>query len=486
MADEAPVISTGVPTLDLLLAGGIPRRQSVVITGAPGTGKTILCSQIAFAQAAAGHRVVLATVASESNDKLLDELRGFSFFNDERIGNELYLLSAYPWLRKGPKDARDVLLKEMRERQAKLLFVDGLRSLRDLWQNEAQLRDFLYELSVGIAQLDAIALLTTEYELARLMEYPEATTVDGIVSLSARRIGGRLVRRLQVAKLRGRAHLTGDHLMHITAKGIDVVPRIEETTVPLASFVPTRERDSFGLRELDAILGGGLPQKSTTLLAGSTGIGKTLMALHFLVEGARRGECGLLVTYSEPVERLVHRARDIGLDVQPLLDQRKLVVRYRSTLNAEADDLVKEILDDVTQLGAKRVVVDGVGDLEETVIDPERMKPILAATIVRLRDAGVTSIFIKEIAKIAGNDLDFSGTPISVTAENLLFARHIELRGKLHRVLSVLKMRESKHDPYVREFEISDGGIKVLEPMSSAEGLLTGSARFVGTNGGAA
>lgn len=474
------VISTGVPSLDLVLGGGIPARQSVVITGTPGSGKTILCSQIAFAQAAAGRNVVLATVASESNDKLLDELRGFSFFDENRIGNELYLLSAYPWVRKGPKEARDVLLRDMRERKAKLLFVDGLRSLRDLWQNEAQLRDFLYELNVGIAQLDAIALLTTEYDLPRLMEYPEATTVDGIISLSARRIGGRVVRRLQVAKLRGRPHLTGDHLMHISADGVRAVPRLEETTVPQSTFAPTKARARFGLPELDRVLGGGLPEKSTTLLAGSTGVGKTLLALHFAAEGARGGERALLVTYSEPTERLVQRASAIGLDVQPLIESGALKIWYRSTLNTEADDLLAEILGEVETFSPKRVVVDGLGDIEEGVLDIERVRSLLTAMIVRLRDSGITSVFVKEVTKLVGPDLDFSTTPISATAENLLFARHVELRGKLHRVISVLKMRESSHDPYVREFDITDRGFRVLEPIASAEGLLTGQARPLG------
>src|SRR5690349_14066644 len=100
------IISTGVPSLDLLLGGGIPLRQAVIVTGDPGTGKTILCSQIAFAQAAQGQRVVLATVASESQDKLIEELSGFDFFSPQRISNEIFVVSAYPWLQKGPKEAK--------------------------------------------------------------------------------------------------------------------------------------------------------------------------------------------------------------------------------------------------------------------------------------------------------------------------------------------------------------------------------------------
>jgi circadian clock protein KaiC len=479
MALEKKIVQTGVPTLDLLLGGGIPARQSMIVTGDPGTGKTILCSQIAFTQAARGTRVVLATVASESQDKLMEELEGFSFFDPARIGNGIYIVSAYPWLQKGPKEAKDLLLRTMREQKARLLFVDGLRSLRDLWQNEAKLRDFLYELNVGLSQQDAIALFTTEYPLHTLMNYPEATTVDGLIALSTQRFGGRVVRRVQVAKLRGRAHLTGEHLMHITQNGISIIPRIEETTVADPQFVPSADRAEFALPELDKMLHGGLPCLSTTLMVGSTGVGKTLLATHFLAAGAQRGEPGLLINYSEPVRRLVGRAKSIGMNVEPLIARGTLHIDYRAPTNVEADDLIAEALDQCRRLKVKRLVIDGIGEIEESVLERQRIRGMLCAMIIQLRDMGVSTIFVKEVAKIAGPELDFSDTPIAVTAENVVFFRHIELRGRIHRILSVLKMRESGYDPYMREFEIAPEGVRVLGALEAAEGLLTGVARVL-------
>jgi circadian clock protein KaiC len=481
---EHRIIATGLPTLDHLLGGGIPARQSVVVTGDPGTGKTILCSQIAFAAAARGDQVVVATVASEPHDKLLDELHGFSFYDAERVGREVFMLSAYPWVKKGPKETRELLLKTVRDRGAKLLFIDGMRSLRDLWQDEARLRDFLYELNVGLAQLGAIGLFTTEYNIDRLMEYPEATTVDGIVALSTLKVGGRVVRRARVVKLRGRPHLTSEHLMHISNEGVRMVPRLEETTLPSPDFTPSNTRADFGLKELDSLLQGGLPEKSATMLAGSTGVGKTLLSLRFCAAGAERGEPALLVTYSEPVPRLIARAKRIGLDVQHLLDDGKLEISYRSTVNAEGDDLVNEILDRVQEKGIKRLAVDGVGEIEHGILDRDRVRTLLTAMIIALRNLDVTTVFVKEVAKIAGPDLDFSDTPISVTAENVLFLRHVELRGQLRRILSILKMRESGYDPHVREFVIGEDGIRVLQPLRG-EGLLTGIPRATADGAGA-
>jgi circadian clock protein KaiC len=484
MVKDSNAIFTGIPMLDRLLGGGIPRRQTIIVTGDPGTGKTVLCSQIAFAQAARGTSVVLATLASEPQDKLMADLSEFAFFDPERVGNELFFVSAYPWAQKGPKEAKDLLLKTVKERKAKLLFIDGIRSLRDLWQDEASLRSFLYELNVGLAQLDAVGLLSTEYSLSKLMDYPEATTVDGIVALSSIRFGGRMVRRVQVAKLRGRAHLTGEHLMRISRAGIEIVPRIEETTVANQAFEPGAFRCEFGLPELDNIILGGLPALSTTLLVGVTGVGKTLLATQFVASGATKGEPGMLINYSEPVGRLVARARGVSIDIEPLLRAGKMHVLYRAPTNVEGDELIAEILDGVERHGIRRLVVDGVGELEENILEKVRARAMLIALVVRLRDLGVTTLFVKEVPKIAGPELDFSDTPLAITAENMLFFRQVELRGRLHRVVSVLKMRESGYDPHVREFEITPNGLRVLDPLDSAEGLLTGVARPLIVQGG--
>ena len=473
------VIETGIRSLDLLLGGGIPERQSIIVTGAPGTGKTILGSQVAFAHAARGDRVVLATIASEAHEKLIDDLADFSFFDRDRIGRELYLVSAYPWLQKGPREAKDALLKAVHDRNARLLFIDGLRSVRDLWQSEAKLRDFLYELGVGLAQMDAIGLFTTEYRLERLMELPEATTVDGVIALSTQRWAGRVVRRAQVAKLRGRHHVAGEHLLEISRDGISITPRLEEVTTPDSAFTPTTKRADFGVPELDELLRGGLPAQGATLLAGSTGVGKTLLALHFAATGARRGEPGLYISYSEPVARLIARATGIGLDLPPLVEDRALHVEYRSALARECDRLASDVLDRVVACGARRVVIDGVGELEHSILEKERVRDLMTALSVQLRDRGVTTIFVKEVPKIAGPDLDLSDTPSAVTAENVMFLRHIELRGRLHRILSILKMRDSGYDPYMRDLEIDSDGIRLRGPVASAEGLLAGVARPV-------
>ncbi len=478
------LFETGIPSFDLLLGGGIPQRQSVIVTGDPGCGKTILCSQVAFHAATRGLPVVLATVTSEPHDKLVDALSSFSFFRRELLGEKLFLVSAYASLKKGAKDARDTLLHTVRERGAKMLFIDGLRSIRDLWQDEARLREFLYELGIALAAMDCVGVFTTEYPLDKLMALPEATTVDGIVSLKVERQGARRLRRVEVVKLRGRPHLPGEHHFQIGAEGVEIIPRLE-TRVPVdPDFAPPPTRARFGLPEFDALMDGGLPSRSTTMLAGSMGIGKTLLAAHFAAEGARQGEKTLFFSFFEPPSALFARAQRIGLDVRRVVTDGMLTLMYQPPAELEADVVVDRILREVARQGIRRLVIDGLTDLELSIVDPERRRVFLAAFSAQLRVAGVTTLFTKEVPKIAGTELDFSDTPIAILGENLLLLRHVELRGRIHRVLSILKMRDSKYDGELREFEITDAGIRVLAPLRSAEGLLTGLARSIGAGPG--
>ncbi len=475
------IFETGIPNLNLLLGGGIPRRQTLIVTGSPGGGKTILVNQIAFLAAAQGLPVVFATLTSEPHDKLVEQLSGFKFFRGELLGEQVFLINTYAAMKKSGKEARDVLLGTVRERAARLLVIDGMRSMRDLWQDEARLREFFYELGTGLGAVDCVGLFTTEYGVEKLMDLPEATTLDAILSLTIKRHGARRFRRAEVVKVRGRPHLTGEHFLEIGEEGIRIIPRIEALTPSAVDLVPQEGRAAFGVSELDALMEGGLPAGSTTMLAGSMGIGKTVFSLQFALDGVRKGEKTLFVGFVETPGVLVARAHRIGLDLRPFIASGALQLLYQPPTEMEADSLVERILAEIARLGARRLVIDGLGALELSVADVDRREAFFGALNMRLQLAGVTTVFTKEVAKIAGGELDFSSTPIAILGENLLLLRFVELRGRIHRILSVLKMRDSKYQSDLREFEITDQGIRVLAPLRSAHGLLTGQALPLGS-----
>src|SRR3989441_1704210 len=387
------LFETGIPSLDILLGGGIPRRQTLIVTGSPGGGKTILVNQIAFLAAAQGVKVVFSTLTSEPHDKLVEELSGFKFFRRELLDEGVFLINAYAAMKKSGKEARDLLLGAVRERAASLLVIDGMRSMRDLWQDEARLREFFYELGTGLAAVDCVGLFTTEYRVEKLMDLPEATTLDAILSLTIKHHGARRLRRAEVIKVRGQPHLTGEHFLDIGEEGIRIIPRIEALTPSAVDFVPQAGPAAFGVSELDALLDGGLQVWTTTMLAGSMGIGKTVFSLQFALDGARKGEKTLFVGFVEEPGVLVARAHRIGLDVRPFIASGALQLLYQPPTEMEADSLVDHILAEIARLGARRLVIDGLGALELSVANADRRGTVFRAPHIRLRVPGGAARF---------------------------------------------------------------------------------------------
>jgi circadian clock protein KaiC len=91
-----------------------------------------------------------------------------------------------------------------------------------------------------------------------------------------------------------------------------------------------------------------------------------------------------------------------------------------------------------------------------------------------------SSIFTAEL-DLFRPELELRIESVSATVENILVLRYVEYGGRLHRLLSVMKMRESAYDSSLRELTIGVGGIGVARKFESAEQLLTGSARDVGS-----
>jgi circadian clock protein KaiC len=141
------------------------------------------------------------------------------------------------------------------------------------------------------------ALLLTN---GRRNEYhPEHTMVDGIIELHDVLFGTQAERELEVRKLRGTDALRGRHSFRITDRGIVVYPRIEALLArPTTDDEWPDQRCAIGVDQLDAMLGGGIPRGTATLVLGATGAGKTSLGLHFLSQSSAQ-EPGLLFGFYE-------------------------------------------------------------------------------------------------------------------------------------------------------------------------------------------
>ena len=481
---EDPVrrLSTGSPGLDTVLNGGWIHGGTYMVSGPPGTGKTILGNQLCFSHVAGGGRAVFVTMLSESHGRMMTHLRRMRFFQREFIGTSLHYVSGYATLKaEGLDGLARLLYRSVREHQASVLVVDGMLAVQESAGTALAFREFLHALGVHNALAGCTTLvLTNRHELA---SDPQFAMVDGVLVLELQRWGLKAVRTLEVTKLRGEAQLTGQHTFEINTQGLVIYPRLESLypTPPEEAQEPglpaAARRRGFGLPRLDQMLTGGLPALSSTLLLGSPGSSKTLLGLHFLAQGAQQAEAGLYYGFMETRPRLLAKADGVGLALRPAVDSGRLVLETHAAVEALPDMHAHALLARVERHQVRRLVLDGLGSFLLQSMEPRRTLDFITALTNALRSRGVTSLLVQSTQELPGLPLDLKLRGLESLVDNVVLLRCVELRSQLYRMLSILKMRESDYESALREFSISTRGIHLAEDSSSAEAILTGKAR---------
>ena len=209
-------VPTGIKGLDTILNGGLLRGGIYFVTGQPGAGKTILSNQMAFSHVASGGRAVFASLLTEVHDRLFSQVRSFSFFKPEVIGEELYYVSAYATMqREGLEGLLKLLHGVVRNNKATLLILDGALDAGAVAQTDRHFKEFIQKL-----QLFAEGYGCTTLMINTIVGGPSSadfitgrTTVDGIIHLSDKLVGVRSTRELHVQTFRGSSYLEGLHAL---------------------------------------------------------------------------------------------------------------------------------------------------------------------------------------------------------------------------------------------------------------------------------
>lgn len=493
---------TGVPGLDEILGGGLPRGALVLVMGVPGSGKTTIASQIALVAAGNGRQALVLTALSESTGKLLTHLSGYSFFDAALVGGPAQFFSLQAALTQDLRAVADQIISEVRRVKADVLMLDGFRGMTMVDSDARSAREFLFNLGTTLGALGITVLITSETDPRDPTFYPETTTADVIIGLHYQLAGVRQYRGIEVIKSRGSAPLPGLHALVLGKEGAGVYAQLEErvaaetlgTDAQTQGAVPNppvarppdprRARATFDLPELDAMLRGGIPSNTCTLLAGSLGTGKTLLAIHFALAGARAGEKTVFLGFREDREQLLLEASPfaIGPELERELQPGGMITFLEvPPIKLNADIVADRLLVEIDRTGATRLIVDSIAELEHTIargLDPARLEDYLAAFLRVLRAWKVTPLLVKETDRTLAPTLDFSSDRLSVLAENLILLQQVPYRGELHRVLSILKVRLSAHDSTLREFRIAPPkGIEVLDVFESEAGMLEGITR---------
>jgi circadian clock protein KaiC len=456
-------LSSGHARLDGLLGGGLPANAINVLIGLPGAGKTILAQQYAFANATPERPALYLSTVSEPLEKIIRYGQTLDFFSAQAVGHAVFYEDLGAILNERGLEAVSERLGELiRERKPGIIVIDSFKAL-SAYADASDFRRFLHELAGRLSAFSASSFWVGEYAEDAIADAPEFAVADAIIALSTARTGDRETRTLRVLKLRGGSASSGAHAYRVTSNGIDVFPRLADP-VELGDYVLSDVRISSGIAALDELLEEGYWPGASTLCAGPSGAGKTLMGLHFIFNGARDGDAGVIASLQENPVQLERIVRGFGWGLrEPAIE-----LMYRSPVDVYIDEWVYELLEMVERAGARRVLIDSLSDLQTAAPDPIGFREYMYSLSQRLSRQGVSLFMTSELPDLfrVGRLSEYG---VSHLSDNVVLLQYVRDNALVRRAVTVLKTRASHHQPESREFTITPDGIVLGGTFASAE-----------------
>ena len=460
--------STGIAGLDEILGGGIIPPSTILIVGTAGTGRTILGIQSLCAAAKQGESVLYIPITYKSSEAVREKLSRFVFFEETVQIHALDRGTAERDPLSLLVDISNLAAKHNPDR----VLIDTVTPLGYSFP-VAEQRRFTYSLATTIAEWNAIVYLTSTMLREEIHRYVISDLVDGIIYLWQEASRFKTKRHIEILKTSGLQYLEGEHMFEITVNGVTVYPMFKPAVMPFAGNLG---RIKTSIPDFDNMLGGGIVERSSTLIGGSAGTGKTTFGLHFIVEGARNGEPGIIVSFEETPDELIQYAANFEWDLREFEQKDLLRIIYAAPSEIYPNKHTLEIKNMIEQIGAKRIVVDGISEFDCAFENPVEMREHILTLVRLFKNKGLTSILTSETSDITG-DIKISDITVSFIMDTVILLRHVEINSQMKKAFLVLKMRGSDHDKSLREYEITSQGIKLGKSFTEYTGILTGSAK---------
>src|SRR5688572_12935623 len=470
-ADPKPgrdLVQTGIAGVDALLSGGVPRRNVVLVEGAVGTGKTTFGVEFVYRGARVFEEPGIIVLFEVSPAKVVRDAANFGWDLPalEREGRLRIIFTTRAVFRQELQQADSLLLEQAAKMKARRIFVDGVAAIGT---GVLEPRESFHIFVEGLQREDLTPVLALEATaLGDGSALPEESIADTVIRLHVEDVVRASVRSIEIAKSRGHAYQMGRHSFRIVdGQGIEAYRRVQAPRVASrdrAAAFDTSKRATTGVPGLDKLVNGGYFVGSTTVVAGISGVGKSVMALQYIAEGARRQERSLMLTLDEQVPQVIRNARTIGIDLQPHIDSGVVRLQYDVPQEMEIDLHFHNIEQLVEELKPKRVLIDSLSTYGANMGTGGRVfRDFFHALVALMKEHQTAAVYNHENPEMLGMSSMMGDFAMSSLVDNILLMNWIEMGDAFRLGLTIAKMRANPNTRSTHECEILDGqGLRVL------------------------
>lgn len=476
MSDEN-VVKTGIAGLDAILMGGIPRTNVILIEGTVGTGKTLMGIEFIYRGITVFDEPGMIVTFETSPDKLIRDAATLGWdlaaLQEQR---KLQIIFTSPQvLEQELRSTNSLLLETAIEIGAQRIFIDGIGLLRQApggngmpAAGSGSYREALQQLIQGVNRENLTAMFSHEIGThAESQTLESAVTVaDTVIQLKQTLQGRHINRSIEIIKSRGQEYELGQHTLRIAnGKGLEVFRRVQAPIRRIATTQPssTTRRSAIGVEALDSLLGGGVFDGSTTMVVGLSGVGKTVLGTQILLEGAlKQKTSGLLVSLDEHPAQILRNAETIGLHLEEQVESKTIHLLFESPQELNIDAHYATIIDIIEKHDIQRMVIDGMTSYSTALVDHAVYRDFFHAIVSYSKNRLMTTFFNYENPEFLGLSSFMPDFPVSSIVDNIILLSLVEINSSLRRCVTVVKARGSNHEFDSREYQIGQGGIKLL------------------------
>jgi circadian clock protein KaiC len=490
---DPDLVQTGIGGLDSILSEGIPRGNVILLEGAIGTGKTTFGVEFVYRGASEFGEPGIIVLFEVSPEKLVRDAARFGWDLPalERERKLKIVFTTRQVFRQELQQADSLLIEEAMEMQARRIFVDGVAGIIGN-SNGSEPREVFHVLVEALQRENLTAILAVEASAlngGHGVALPEESIADTVIRLRMEDLSRATVRSMEIVKSRGHDFQMGRHSFRIVnGHGLQVYRRVQAprpATRDRAAAYDTTVRVSTGVPGLDEVTNGGYFLGSTTVVAGISGVGKSVMACQYVAEGARRGERSLMLSLDEQVPQIIRNAKTIGIDLQADIDRGLVRLQYEAPQEIEVDRHFHQIERIVQEFQPKRVVFDSISTYGSNLGTRGRVfRDFFHALVALMKEHQTATVYNHENPELLGMSKMMGEFAMSSLVDNIILMNWIEIADTFRLGLTVAKMRANATTRTTRECEIVDGqGMRVLPrtlpdprvqlPFSRYDGLLS-------------